>query len=119
LILAVCVLSCAGAPRKIKPERGETQSGIASWYGPKYHGRTTASGEIYNMYDLTAAHQTLPFGCVVHVRNLENNKTVVVRINDRGPFIKNRIIDLSYGAAKALDIIHAGTAKVKITILKQ
>jgi rare lipoprotein A len=116
LILAV---SCAGAPRKIEPDKGATQTGVASWYGPKYHGRTTANGETYNMYDLTAAHQTLPFGCVVHVRNLDNDKTVVVRINDRGPFKKNRIIDLSYRAAKELDMIQAGTARVKITIVEE
>jgi len=96
---------------------GYTQIGIASWYGPKFHGRKTASGEIYNMYDYTAAHKTLPLNTYVKVINLENGKSVVVRINDRGPFVKNRIIDLSYVAARKLGMIKKGTAKVKIIVL--
>lgn len=90
------------------------EEGEASWYGGQYHGRQTASGEIFNTYDLTAAHKTLPFGTEVEVTNLDNGKTVVVRINDRGPFIEGRIIDLSYGAANRLDMIRAGVARVRI-----
>jgi rare lipoprotein A len=78
--------------------------GIASWYGHPYHGRPTASGEIYNMYDMTAAHRTLPFGTEVKVHDLENGHNVTVRINDRGPFVKGRIIDLSYAAAQTMQM---------------
>ncbi len=93
------------------------QRGIASWYGKKFHGKKTASGEIYNMYKRTAAHKTLPFGTYVLVRNLRNNKTTIVKINDRGPFVKNRIIDLSYRAAKDIGMIGPGTAPVEIVVL--
>ena len=93
------------------------QTGIASYYGEKYHGRETASGEIFDMYDLTAAHQELPFGTKIRVINLDNTKQVVVRINDRGPFVKGRILDLSYGAAQKLDMIQTGTAPVRIEVL--
>ncbi len=92
---------------------------IASWYGPGFHGRLSASGEIYNMYDHTAAHKTLPIGTYVLVTNLENGKQTIVRINDRGPFVKNRCIDLSYIAAKDLGMIGKGTAKVKIVALSE
>jgi rare lipoprotein A len=93
------------------------EEGIASWYGHPYHGRPTASGEIYNMYDLTAAHRTLPFGTQVRVHDLENGRDVVVRINDRGPFVQNRIIDLSYSAAQAMDM--PSVARVRLEILDQ
>jgi rare lipoprotein A len=89
--------------------------GIASFYGKEFHGRKTASGETYDMYKLTAAHRTLPFGTRVRVINLLNDKSVVVRINDRGPFKRERIIDLSFEAARRLGI--GGTAKVKLVIL--
>jgi len=92
----------------------EEQKGQASWYGGKYHGRTTASGEIFNTYDLTAAHRTLPFDTLVEVTNLGNGKSVTVRINDRGPFVDNRIIDLSYEAAQKLDFVQQGVADVSI-----
>lgn len=88
------------------------QKGVASYYAKKFHGKITASGEPYNMYSLTAAHRTLPMGTLVEVTNLSNNKKVVVKINDRGPFKKDRIIDLSYAAAKKLDMIKKGTANV-------
>ncbi len=97
--------------------KGFVQTGIASWYGRKFHGRKTANGEIYNMYAMTAAHKTLPLGTWVRVQNLKNKKKIVVRINDRGPFIQGRIIDLSYTGAKRLDIVDSGTAKVRITAL--
>ncbi len=100
-----------------KHSRGFVQIGIASWYGPGFHGSRTASGEIYNMYKLTAAHKTLPLGTYVRVINLENGKSVVVKINDRGPFVPGRIIDLSYAAAKRLGMLKKGTARVKIVAL--
>jgi len=90
------------------------QKGIASWYGKKFHGRKTSNGETYNMYAISAAHKTLPLGTYVKVYNLENKKCLTVRINDRGPFIKGRIIDLSYGAARRLGIVQKGTANVFI-----
>jgi len=96
---------------------GTKYRGIASWYGPNFHGRKTSNGEYYNMYDLTAAHKTLPMNTMVKVTNLDNGRSVVVRINDRGPFVKNRIIDLSYSAAKRLDIVRTGTAPVEIEVL--
>ena len=93
---------------------GFKQIGYASWYGADFHGKRTANGEIYNMYELSAAHKTLPLGTYLKVHNLSNDKKIVIRINDRGPFIKGRIIDLSYSAAKKLDILLSGIAKVKI-----
>lgn len=93
------------------------QSGKASWYGREFHGKKTASGEIYNMHAMSAAHKTLPLGTYVRVRNLNNNKEVIVRINDRGPFVRGRIIDLSYAAAKKIGIVGPGTAPVKIVAL--
>lgn len=96
---------------------GFSQYGRASWYGRDFHGKRTANGEIYNMYDMTAAHKTLPFDTYVSVRNLNNNKTTVVRINDRGPFARGRVIDLSYSAAKELGIIGPGTTDVEIVAL--
>ncbi|MBI4167104.1 MAG: septal ring lytic transglycosylase RlpA family protein [Acidobacteria bacterium] len=91
------------------------QTGIASWYGHPYHGRRTASGEIYNMNDLTAAHRTLPFQTRVRVHNLENGRDVTVRVNDRGPFVEGRIIDLSFAAAQAIEM--ASTALVRLEVL--
>jgi len=94
---------------------GET--GLASWYGHPYHGRPAANGEIYDMEALTAAHRTLPFGTWVRVVNLSNDKTIDVRITDRGPFVENRIIDLSHAAAVAIDLIGPGVARVRLDIL--
>ncbi len=91
--------------------------GVASWYGNPYNGRPTASGEIYNMYAMTAAHRTLPFGTMVRVHDLDNGRTVVVRINDRGPFVGGRIIDLSYAAAETMGMVGPGTAHVELEIL--
>jgi len=92
-------------------------NGIASWYGPKFHAKKTSNGEIYNMYAETAAHKTLPMNTIVKVYNVENGKSTVVRINDRGPFVAGRIIDLSNKAAHAIDMVKKGTAKVKLTVL--
>jgi len=98
---------------------GYVEEGIASWYGPGFHGRRTASGERYNMYAFTAAHKTLPMGTKVLVTNLENGRQTVVRINDRGPFVKGRIIDLSYAAARALGMHKKGVARVRIEALSE
>jgi rare lipoprotein A len=96
---------------------GFTQEGIASWYGDKFHGRRTSNGEVYDMHAMTAAHKTLPMGVFVKVENLSNGSSEVVRINDRGPFVKGRIIDLSYTAARNLDVVKNGTAPVRVTAL--
>ncbi|HEY1802089.1 MAG TPA: septal ring lytic transglycosylase RlpA family protein [Terriglobales bacterium] len=96
----------------------EVQTGVASWYGPPYHNRRGSNGEIYNMNDMTAAHLTLPLGSIVRVTNLKTGSTALVRITDRGPFIKGRLIDLSLAAAKKLDVWRAGLAEVKLEVLK-
>jgi len=96
---------------------GYTETGHASWYGEKFHGRRTSSGEIYDMHKKSGAHKTLPLGTYVRVSNLRNDKYTVLRINDRGPFVKGRIIDLSYAAAKEIGLIGPGVAKVKVTAL--
>jgi len=119
ILLIFFLFACAKrVPPPISPTVGSRQVGVASWYGKDFHGKPTASGEIYNMYDMTAAHKTLPLGTVVMVTNLENNRSVRVTINDRGPFVKNRIIDLSYAAAKAIGMVGPGTAEVMIEVLK-
>ena len=96
---------------------GFRQRGLASWYGRDFHGKKTSNGEIYNMYAMTAAHKTLPLGTYVRVYNLENKRSAVVRINDRGPFVRGRIIDLSYSAAKEVAIVGPGTALVEVVAL--
>jgi rare lipoprotein A (peptidoglycan hydrolase) len=100
------------------PGNGYDQEGIASWYGPDFHGKSTANGEIYNQNRLTAAHPTLPMPCYVAVTNQENGRTLVVRVNDRGPYKPGRIIDLSHRAAQLLGVTHAGTANVRVKYLK-
>ncbi len=102
----------------LKDSKGFSQEGIASWYGKRFHGEFTSNREHFNMYSLTAAHKTLPFNSLVRVTHLENGKEVVVRINDRGPFVKNRIIDLSYKAAKILGLANEGIAKVRLSIIE-
>ncbi len=92
--------------------------GVASYYADEFHGRKTSNGETYDMNALTAAHRTFPFGTRVRVTNLENNKTVIVRVNDRGPFKEGRIMDLSLGAAKVLGVIGTGTARVRLDVLE-
>lgn len=91
-----------------------SQTGIASWYGRQFHGRKTASGDTFDMNELTAAHRSLPLNCYIRVTNKDNGKSVVVKVNDRGPFHGNRVLDLSYGAAKRLGVTNSGTAKVGI-----
>jgi rare lipoprotein A len=109
------VQASRGAPSTTPAPIVQGERGIASWYGHPYHGRPTANGEIYNMYGMTAAHRTLPFGTRVNVHDLENGRDVTVRINDRGPFVEGRIIDLSYAAAQAMHM--PGIAQVHLEIL--
>ena len=127
LILAVLLSSCViGEPKskaQIAAENmdrydGRVEEGPASWYGGKFHGRPTASGEIYDMDDMTAAHKKLPFGTRVEVTNLDNGKSVEVTINDRGPYKRGRLIDLSKGAAKRIGMLVAGTARVSLKVLR-
>jgi rare lipoprotein A len=127
LVLAVSLLffGLPGCARKKRiaqpslsiPQAPSSESGLASWYGHPYHGRPAANGEIYDMEKLTAAHRTLPFGTWARVTNLTNEKTVDVRITDRGPFIDGRIIDLSHAAARAIDMIGPGVARIRLDIL--
>jgi rare lipoprotein A len=139
LLAAILIQACASAPPPApegrpqpipKPYRvGKTwyqplahardfrQTGIASWYGKDFHGKNTSNGEIYNMHAMTAAHKTLPLGTFVRVKNLTNGKSIDVRINDRGPFVRDRIIDLSFAGASRLDIVGPGTAPVEIEAL--
>lgn len=96
---------------------GDYFSGVASWYGQDFHGKKTSNGEVYNMYDMTAAHKTLPMNTMLKVTNLKNNKSIVVRVNDRGPFVGTRVIDLSYTAATRIDLIATGTGPVGLEVL--
>lgn len=96
---------------------GPVQEGVASWYGPGFHGKRTANGEIYDQHDLTAAHPSLPLGTRAMITNLRNGRSVEIRVNDRGPFVGGRVIDLSYAAARALDMVGPGTARVRIELL--
>ena len=98
---------------------GQKLKGVSSYYGKKFHGRLTASGEVFDMYGYTAAHKELPFGTIIDVKNLDSlHKHIQVKVNDRGPFVKNRILDLSFAAARKLGIIETGTARVEITIIQ-
>jgi peptidoglycan lytic transglycosylase len=112
LIGLICfgMLSCSKGPT-------HTLEGVASWYGYPHHGRITASGRRFNMYELTAAHRTLPLGSRVRVTNLINGRSVTVTVTDRGPFGNNRMLDLSYAAARALDMVGPGTAPVRLEII--
>lgn len=101
----------------IEDERNYKARGMASWYGNKFHGHKTSNGEVYDMYGMTAAHKTLPIPSYVRVTHLDNNRSVVVRVNDRGPFHEGRIIDLSYAAAKKLGITQQGTGRVEVEII--
>jgi len=123
LFLNFCAPSSRFASKKTSRKTtnvrdGETIIGYASYYADKFHGRQTANGEIFNMHDYTAAHRNLPFDTVLLVTNLENGKKVKVRINDRGPYVKGRILDLSLQAAKDIGLIKTGVTKVQIKILK-
>jgi rare lipoprotein A len=120
VVALTCLSGCGlifGRSRPPEAHRGAVQEGIASWYGPGFHGNRTSSGEIYDQNELTAAHQTLPLGTRVAVTNLQNGRTVEVRINDRGPFAKGRAIDLSYAAARSIGMLGPGTAPARIEVL--
>ena len=126
LLVVWCTMSCSGPDRFQRdragsPHRSETyattsytEQGIASWYGKEFHQKPTATGEVYDMYAMTAAHKTLPLGTWVVVTDLGTQRSVRVRINDRGPFVKDRIIDLSYGAAEELGMLEKGTTQVEV-----
>ena len=120
-VAAGILLSGCGAKKRARPpvaaRLGSTETGTASWYGHPYHGRRAANGEIYDMEKMTAAHRTLPFGTWLEVKNLSNDKTVKVRITDRGPFVQGRILDLSHAAAVSIAMIGPGVAKVKCTVV--
>lgn len=130
LVLALLVVTAGCGSRRrsraqappvqhLPPAVGEAETGLASWYGDPYHGRPTANGEIYDMNNYTAAHRTLAFDTWLRVTNLENNLFTTVRVNDRGPFIEGRIIDLSRAAAQAIDMIGSGTTLVRIEVVKR
>ncbi len=127
-VLTVILSSCGVVQKSVAPDEKDysdmspgalIETGVASWYGPNFHGKLTANGEVYNMDGMTAAHRSLPFNTVVQVENVTNGKTVVVRINDRGPYAHNRIIDLSRKAAREIDMIDAGTAEVQIYVVEE
>jgi rare lipoprotein A len=105
--------------RVLDDARGFRERGYASWYGKKFHGNKTANGEVYDMYQMTAAHKSLPLPSYARVTRLDNGKSVVVRVNDRGPFHAGRVIDLSYAAAARLDMLQQGSAKVEVVVLDQ
>ncbi len=122
LLLAVTIVSCAKAPDRIRktlaPE-GFEQVGVASWYGKDFHGRPTANGETYDMDGISAAHLTLPLGVWAEVTHLDTGKHVRVWVNDRGPFVKGRVIDLSRGAARKIGMIEAGVAPVRVVVSRE
>jgi rare lipoprotein A len=123
LLAFVFLFGCSVPPSRVRVQQPAaearlSQTGIASWYGPGFHGKATASGEVYNQNDLTAAHQTLPLGTRVMVTNLENGSTTEVMVNDRGPFAKGRIIDLSYAAAQSINMVGPGTALVRVDVIE-
>ena len=101
---------------RVRP--GAVFTGVASFYGPDFHGKLTANGEVYDMYGLTAAHKTLPLNTIIRVTNLANGKSLILRINDRGPYIAGRVLDLSYGAAKKLGFIAQGTTRVRFEVIE-
>jgi peptidoglycan lytic transglycosylase len=116
-IISGCAVPASKVPPPSLPLGSVSQTGVASWYGPGFHGKATASGDVYDQNELTAAHQTLPLGSKVMVTNLENGSAIEVMINDRGPFAKGRIIDLSYAAAQSLNMVGPGTTNVRIDVL--
>lgn len=118
-ILIALLAGCSAVRNAGETNIGDVQFGIASWYGKKFHGRITTSGEKYDMYKLTAAHRTLPFGTLVRVTNVKNGKSVIVKINDRGPWILDRVIDLSYAAAEKIGMVEDGVTRVRLDIIDE
>lgn len=117
IALALAVIGCTPKAAGPPARTGASLTGAASWYGAKYHGRQTASGERYDMEALTAAHRTLPFGTRIRVTNLGNGRRIVLRVNDRGPFVPGRVLDVSRRAARELGFLEAGLATVRIEVL--
>jgi rare lipoprotein A len=120
-LLVILLSSCipyTSRTMNLEPAVLLSEVGLASWYGPKFHGRKTASGQVYDMYAKTAAHRTLPFGSIVRVTDLKTGKNTIVVINDRGPFVEGRIIDLSLAAAQEIGLDKNGLAKVKIEVIR-
>src|SRR5437667_396385 len=113
---ALAAVGCSTL-RSSSPMVDGVQEGVASWYGPGFHGNRTANGEIYDQYELTAAHPSLPLGSRVMVTNLSNGRAVEVRVNDRGPFVNGRVIDLSYAAPRTIGLVGPGTVRVRIEVL--
>ena len=112
------IKSTSASSKNGKVKHRKVMTGVSSFYAEDFHGKLTANGEVYDMYGVTAAHKTLPLNTVCRVTNLANNKSLILRINDRGPYIKGRILDCSYGAAKKLDFIKEGTTNVKIEVIE-
>lgn len=125
VLLAAALTACGGGKERPRdtpqpaPVRGGVQEGMASWYGKEFDGKPTASGERFDMHALTAAHRTLPLGTTVRVTNLENGREATLKVNDRGPFVKGRILDCSYGAAQELGFAGAGLARVRVEVLQE
>jgi rare lipoprotein A len=115
----VAIALCAGCSASRQPPKEPVEQGVASWYGERHHGRLTASGQIFDMWKRTAAHRTLPFGTELRVHDLATKRTVDVVVNDRGPFVKQRIIDLARAAANDIGIIERGTTVVELSILRR
>lgn len=118
ILISFIIAACTFPVYRPPYAAGYVEKGVASWYGPTFHGKPTSSGEIYNMYDLTAAHKLMPLGTIARVTNVGNGRSVVVKINDRGPFVAGRIIDLSYSAANSIDMVRNGTGTVEVEVLK-
>ena len=133
MIISILSISCSNSPRyrtgslpekkgqiplATKGKHAKVLYGVSSYYGEDFHGKLTANGEVYDMYGVTAAHKTLPLNTVARVTNMENDKSIILRINDRGPYVAGRILDCSYGAAKKLGFVIQGTTKVKIEIIE-
>lgn len=117
LLFLLLLAACAG-PRVRPPGTGYEETGLASWYGPEFHGKQASSGEVYDMHQLTAAHRQLPLGTWAAVTNLQNGRSVEVRINDRGPFVGNRLLDLSYAAARLLGMVGPGVVPVRLRVTR-
>src|SRR5436853_6041367 len=117
VLVTLAVAGCHGGARA-RVRIGWSERGEASWYGKPFNGQPTASGERYDMYQMTCAHRELPLGTVIEVRNLDNDRRVQVRVNDRGPFVHGRILDLSYAAASELDMVRTGTAEIELRVIE-
>ena len=116
-LLTLLIAGCS-MHRYDKPKVGTTQRGVASWYGEPFHGRKTASGEVYDMHGMTAAHKELPLGTEVEVKNLDNGREARLRVNDRGPFIRGRVLDVSYAGAQKLGMVGPGTARIELRVVR-